>query len=370
MTYWLRGFRHLPRVKKFLVVLVLGVFCSLAGLGGFLFGEAKAERQLQRVLSPLGTLISGKPAEARDFPDPLNGVLYTKTQAAGWKDKLPLAVIVENHTDARPQSGMSKAEITYEALAEGGITRTMNLFLAEDTDVGPVRSNRTYFLDWLSEYGAGYAHVGGSPEAQSLVKTYGIADLDQFGLGTTAYDRVSFRFAPHNVYTSTARLRDAASKKGYNGPVAVELWKFKNKEASPSSRPASFNLKIGFGAAYSLSDYDVEWRYDPKTNTYLRFNGGASHTDETTKQQLTAKTIIVESLVTSLDPSGHSRLKMQTIGSGDVKIFTDGAVFSGTWKKDSRTSRTRFYDNAGGEIALNRGKIWVEIVPVGSTITY
>lgn len=371
MGYWLAGFRHLSKVKKFFVTTVFLLFLTFSVLGGFWFGEVRAEKALQRVLSPLGTLLTGKPPEARDFPNPLNGVLYTKTEAEAWKNKLPLAVIIENHTEARPQSGMSKAEITYEALAEGGITRTMNIYLSEDTQLGPVRSNRPYFLDWLSEYGAGYAHVGGSPEAQALVRQYGLKDLDQFALGTLAYERVNHRFAPHNVYTTTARLRSVAkSRYNYVGPVKIDMWAFKKKEATAGARPKSFNLKIGFGANYSLDDYDVEWRYDPKKNLYLRWNGGLAHTDAVTKQQLSAKTIIVQSMMTGLAESGSSRLKMRTTGEGEVKIFTDGKVTIGTWKKSSRTARTRFYDKSGKEIELNRGKIWIAIVPVGSPVTY
>ncbi len=370
MRYWLRVFSRLSGAKKFLVVLTLFFFVSAVGMAGFWFGEAKAQDALKRVFSPLGTLLTGKPPEAKDFPNPLNGILYTKSEAAAWKERLPLGVILENHTEARPQSGMQKAEITYEALAEGGITRTLNLFLAEDTDLGPVRSNRTYFLDWLSEYGAGYAHVGGSPEAQSLVTSYGIKDLDQFYVGTEAYSRVNFRFAPHNVYTSTAKLRTAAKKRGYSGPVAIKMWQFKDKEATAGARPKKFNLKIGFGAGYSLADYDVEWRYDPGTNTYLRFNGGVVHKDAVGNKQLSTKNIVVQYLVTTADPSGHSRLRMQTIGAGKVIVFTDGKAYVGTWKKSSRTTRTRFYDAKGKEIPLNRGKIWIEIVPSGSPVKY
>jgi len=364
-----RAFRKLPAFKKFLVVLTLVFFVAACGVAGFWFAESKAAEKLQRVFSPLGTLLTGKPEEPTDFPNPLNGVLYKASEAAAWKDLLPLAVIIENHTEARPQSGMQRAEITYEVLAEGGITRTMNIYLAQETALGPVRSNRTYFLDWVSEYGAGYSHVGGSPEAQSKVQSYKIKDLDQFSVGSEAYQRVSSRFAPHNVYTSTAKLRAAAKRRGYSGPVQIAMWNFKDKEATSGARPAKFNVKINFGSS-SLPDYRVEWRYDKVTNTYLRLNGGVAHLDATNKKQLSAKNIIVQYLVTTPDPSGHSRLRMQTRGSGKAIIFRDGRAYSANWRKSTLTSRTRFYDTKGNEIALNRGKIWIEIVPTGSLVRY
>src|SRR3990170_2448321 len=168
----LEKFKASSRGKKVIIVLTFLLFIAGSGTLGFLV--ASNLHASNKVFSPLGNLISGDPREPRNFPNPINGVLYTDSEAKKWKDRLPLAVVIENHLDARPQSGLSKAELVYETLAEGGITRLLAIYLAEDTRLGPVRSNRPYFLDWVSEYKAGYAHVGGSPKAQSLVGPYRI----------------------------------------------------------------------------------------------------------------------------------------------------------------------------------------------------
>src|SRR5581483_1401572 len=118
--------------------------------------------------------------------------------------KRPFAVVVENHPDARPQSGLSQADVVYEALAEGGITRFLAIFQSQDVkSIGPVRSARTYFNDWAQEWGAVYAHVGGNSDALALIKAGipGVSDADQF-FNDPYFTRISSRRPPHNTYTS------------------------------------------------------------------------------------------------------------------------------------------------------------------------
>lgn len=358
----LEKYKASSRVKKIFIILIFLLFIAFSGALGFLV--ASNLHASNKIFSPLGNLIGGDPREPRNFPNPINGVLYTQSEAEKWKGRLPLAVVIENHTDARPQSGLYKAELVYEALAEGGITRLLAVYLSEDTRLGPVRSNRPYFLDWLSEYDSGYAHIGGSPRAQALVRRYKIRDLDQFGLGFPTYERVASRFAPHNVYTTTARLRKAASGKGYKGPVDIESWDFTDEEATPSARPKKYEVRI----PYPAFGMGVLWRYDKGSNTFLRFNGGTRHKDAVSGKQLFAKNIIVQFVSTSLEDS-YGRLRMKNIGSGKVVIFKGGRNVSGTWRKKSRTARTKFFDKKGKEILLNRGKIWVEIVPADYKIS-
>src|SRR3989338_6720523 len=110
------------------------------------------------------------PDEPRDISNPLNGVLYKQSEAKLWQNRLPLAVMVENLVDIRPQSGLSRADIVYEALVEGGITRFMAVYTLTEpiVKIGPIRSARTYYVDWAEEYGGVFAYVGGSPEALGL----------------------------------------------------------------------------------------------------------------------------------------------------------------------------------------------------------
>ena len=146
-----------------------------------------------------------------------------------WEKRRPLGVMIENSSAARPQSGLSSADVVYEAVAEGGITRFMAVFLCQDTDpIGPVRSARTYYLDWISEYGASplYAHVGGAntpgpADALGQIERYGWGaynDLNQFSVGFPTfwrdYDRLGANTATeHTVYTSTQKAWAFAAAK-------------------------------------------------------------------------------------------------------------------------------------------------------------
>lgn len=362
VTYLKDRFKELPIFKKILVVFVFLIFVGVSVWFGYLFGSKKLDFKNQ-ALSPKGTLISGQPDPM--VPNPINGVLYKKSEADAWINNLPLGVMIENHTDARPQVGLSKADIVYEALAEGGITRFMAVYLQNDSKLEPIRSARPYYLDWISEYAGAYVHFGGSPDALDKINQYGIKDLNGLTIGGP-FTRDPNRPTPHNVYITTGQLRDLAAQRGYK-KEDFTMWKFNDTELTVDKRPASFSLKLGFLGTYC---YDVEWRYDPATNSYLRFECGAPHIDALDKSQLAAKTIIVETVGYHPDPSGHARIDMDTIGSGDLKVFENGTVIVGSWKKDSRTARTQFFDANGAEVKLNRGKIWVDIIPPGSPVTY
>lgn len=338
------------------------------------------------ISTPFGSLtdVSSSTEEGtRDRPCPLNGTLYTKTREDQWKQRRPLGVMIENHADARPIIGLTRADIVYEAVAEGGITRTLNIFLCQDAgDIAPIRSARTYFLDWVSEYNAGYAHVGGAntpgpADALGQIRDYGILDMDQFGLGFPTYWRGTDKLAPHNVHSTTKKLWQAAADRGF-GPQNKDgsrwdanfvQWKFKD-EAQLEQRGDQKPIIVPFWA--QSPDYTVTWKYDKNSNTYQRFIGETAQIDPATKEQMAPKNVVVqfqtEKTANDGYPDGH--LLYGTTGSGNALFSLDGKVIKGTWSKKSRTARTLYLDNLGKEIAFNRGQIWIETIPVGNTVTY
>lgn len=288
-------------------------------------------------------------------------------------NRRPLAVVVENHPDARPQRGLSEASIIYEAIAEGGITRFLTIFGPHSAvKVGPVRSARSYFIDWLLEYDALFAHVGGSQEALQKIRDLKVKDLDQFGLGEKAYKREpqEGKATEHTMFTTTDKLWEAAKTiKKFDTttfPTSPLLWK---EDEIADSRPKAQTITIPF----SSDSYEVKWEYDHPSNTYKRILAGKPHTDGNTGKQLTAKTVIIqevmrENVVTDQE-TGVTVWRMTTTGSGAVKVIQDGGVIEGTWKKPNQTTRTRFYDKNGNEIKLNRGLMWFEIIPPGTVVT-
>jgi len=264
--------------------------------------------------------------------------------------------MIENSMDARPQSGLIDAGIVYEAVAEGGITRFLALF--QDTNaksLGPVRSVRPYYLDWLVPFDGAIAHVGGSPEALSQIKSQKIKDLDQF-TNSSAYDRVNTRYPPHNVYTSTKRLDKIEKDKGYK---KSEFTGFaREKFEKPLDKPKVKTININYNSA----TYNVAYKYNTKCNCYRRSLGGAAHIDEKTKKQISPKVVITLEMVRSQN-GVYSVYK--TTGSGKVKIYQNGTVLTGKWTKKKRGEQFVFVDKAGKPIKLAPGKTWINIVEAG-----
>ena len=331
----------------------------------------------------LADLTSGDEEGTKDRPCPLNGAMYTKNREETWGKRRPLGVMVENHTDARPVVGLSRADVIYEAVAEGGITRFLTVFLCQDAgDIASVRSARTYFLDWVLEYDALYAHVGGAntpgpANALGQIRDYGIMDMDQFGLGFPTYWRGTDRLAPHNVHSTTKKLWEAAEERKF-GPEDEDgkrwddnfvEWKFKD-DISLESRGNQGDITVPFWDQYS--DYTVTWKYDREANVFRRYHGQEAQIDPLTKEHLSAKNVIVqyqtERKANDGYPDGH--LLYTTVGSGNALIFQDGKATSGKWVKGSRTERTKFLDSKGKEVELVRGLVWIETVPVGVDVAY
>ncbi len=385
--------------NKKLVYIIVGLLLYIVSAVGsyFFFNTSNANASKNQAVVNIPNQTNDKVAlnfdnsQPKTQPCPLNGVMYTASQQAWWQKHRPLGIMIENEIDARPQSGISFADVTYEAVAEGGITRTLNIYYCQDAGiVGPVRSARTYFLDYVSEYGDYplYAHVGGAntpgpADALGQITQYGwdgYNDLNQFGIGYPTYWRDDTRqghpvATEHTMYSTTSKLWAIGASRGLtNVDKQGDAWdanfvKYTFKSDSPASNPTASDITVPF---WGDSDYIVEWKYDAKNDDYLRFNGGTAHIDRDTNMQLTAKDIIVlfETQQSANDGYENNLHNLYgTKGSGDAKIFMDGKEISATWKKDTRTSRTLVYDANGNEIQFNRGHMWFEIVPLDQKLT-
>ena len=273
-------------------------------------------------------------------------------------------VMIENSREARPQAALSQASVVFEAIAEGGITRFLALF--QDTapeNIGPVRSARPYYVQWAIGFDAGYAHVGGSPEALANIKTWGAKDLDQFANGGS-YRRIAERAAPHNVYTSISALNQLEASKGYGTSTYTGFARTKGKPAA-SKTPAAKTIDIRISGPL----YNVHYDFNPTTNSYNRSEGGAPHIDANTNAQISPSVVVAIVLPYSIAGEGYHS-QYQTLGTGQAYIFQNGNVVSGTWTKVDNKSQVTFKDAAGKIIALNPGQTWVTAVGDSGAVTY
>jgi hypothetical protein len=323
---------------------------------------------------------------------PINGEKYSKQQKQWWEKHRPLGIMIENHEESRPQSGLSYSDMVYEAVAEGGITRFLAIFYCQDAGtVGPVRSARTYFLDFISEYGEYplYAHVGGAntpgpANALGQIEDYGwqlYNDLNQFAIGFPTYwrdpDRLGHPVATeHTMYSTTQNLWKIGEKRkltnvdedGVSWDESYAPFLFK-PDAASSLRPSAQTISFDFWKGYP--SYSVKWVYEKTTNNYTRSNGGLVHKDKDNDVPLTSKNIVILFMTESAANDGYEgnvhRL-YGTKGSGKAIVFQDGKEIQATWKKANRTSRLKLTAN-GQEVKFNPGRIWFEIVPLGNVVS-
>lgn len=289
-----------------------------------------------------------KKAEPTKYYSPLSGVEVADEAAT---KSAVTAVMIENSPDARPQSGLKQAEVVYEAIAEGGITRFLVLYQQNKPSlVGPVRSLRMYYVDWLAPYQASVAHVGGSAAALAEIRNGSYRDIDQF-FNANSYWRASDRYAPHNVYTNFENLDALNAAKGY---TSSEFTGFARADGKASDTPNATSIDLNFSSALYNTHYD----YDAASNTYLRSIGGQT-SDDREEGRIAPSVIIALHVDETTVLEDGWRQSIITTGSGKADIFQNGTVIEATWQKTDRASQLKFVDAEGKEIALNRGQTWI-----------
>src|SRR3989344_1501722 len=373
------------------IFLVLGLFLISAGLSFWLFTSLPKSTGIP--ISPLSASPSPgirsklDPSIPRTEICPLNGALFTKQERDVWETRRPLGVMIENSTDSRPQSGLSSADVIYEAVAEGGITRFMAMFycaasMAGNITIAPVRSARIYFVNLISEYDGLYNHVGGAgncddtnvdPRAKALcsIRTNKVKDLDQFGLDFKTCHRLTNRLDHDVAYEHTMacfldEIYAAGAKRGWTNVDAKGVpwdknfaaWKFQSPEDKTTGAPATsisyyfWGANRGVGTEFNQA-FDVSWSFDSVTNTYKRSNGGKSSIDLNTGDPITFSTVIVQFAKETATTDFEKHLLYDNIGKGTATVFMDGVATDATWSKATRTGRTIFKDTKGRELKLN-----------------
>ena len=280
--------------------------------------------------------------------------------------------MVENTPDARPQAGLGEADLVYEAIAEGGITRFMAVYgnASIPVTVGPVRSARPYYVDFAQELDALYAHAGGSQDGLAEITSTGVPDLDGLIIGSPIF----YRNNPHNVayehtlYTSTDALWKYAAQHWSTATGTYAPWTF--AADAPASTPTATKINV----SVSTADYADEWDYDQSTNSYKRMQAGVPMIDMDTNKQIAVKNVVLETVtrVDSTESYGSitKPISLYTLtGTGPALIFQNGNAIKGTWKKTG-SDRTRYYDASGKEVSFVAGETWVQLVETGSQITY
>jgi hypothetical protein len=299
-----------------------------------------------------------EPAEVRRFDAPLPR-LAERIVPPGPAEPYPLAVMIENLPEARPHFGLDQADVVYDALAEGGISRFMALYLTREADaIGPVRSTRHYFVYIAAEYNATLVHVGASPIGYAALGATRIRNVNE-SWGDPGLWRSARRYAPHNAFTSTLDARAAADAKAEGGAGTWGPLELKDP-ADRMPGPSAPLVRVRYPP---LGWYSVSYAYDASTNRYLRHMDGEPHVDAGSGTHLAASAVIVQVVPDEvIDREG--RLDLAQTGEGRAYYFQDGTTIEGYWTKADFGSRTQFWDTAGNRVRFNAdGTTWIQIVP-------
>lgn len=281
----------------------------------------------------------------------------------------PIAVSINNNHAAWPQAGLQDAYLSYELIAEGGITRILAFFKDTNTEkIGSVRSARHYFLDYVLENDAIFVHYGHSPQALSDIKSLGINNINGMYDGSTFYrDKTLKRASEHTAFTTMENIKKTIKSKGYRTETDKgTLLKYSavNKDYSKDE-----TSKVANNVSITYSDYQTtSYVYDKENKVYKMYMSKQEHTDLVTKKQYTVKNIITYQVENSaIDKKGRQNL--YNTGKGEGYFISNGIATKIKWSKASRSAKTKYTLMDGTELVVNDGNTWIHIQPKNKTLS-
>ena len=344
---------HLP-TRRAAVALAAASALLLAACGGGGGAKRKAAAPTSSEPPTIATTTTAPPTY------PLTGLPATDPVILG---RPALIVKIENAPEARPQSGLDAADVIYEERVEGTIVRFMAVFQSRDADpVGPVRSLRSTDPPVVTPIGGLFAYSGGIGPFIALLHQAPVVDV-----GVNAFDAAYYRRpgrpAPHNLYSSTPRLRQRTPA-GAKPPPPLFTYLGPGEPFAPAGVGPATHLDMSFGPLTSAT-----WDWDPQAGVWRRGTNGTPHTVES-GAQLGFTNVILQYVpyrnTGQVDPVREPVDEAVVVGSGDAIILCQGKVVKGTWTKGSAGDVTRYTDAAGQAVKLAPGTTWVMLAPVGA----
>ncbi len=277
-------------------------------------------------------------------------------------DDKPIAVVIDNDgKDSWPHSGLNDAYMIYEMYVEGGVTRLLAFFKGKDTSkIGPIRSVRHYFYDFVFEHDAFFVGFGVSPRASEDLRNLGVKMMNGI-LGDESYfwREEKYRYDYHSVYTSVENIKKAMGKKGISEKTEEKFLPYNDEMVELETQSIANKIVIPYNSIYK-----VTYEYNEKEKNYKRtMNSSTVH--QSPDGVLYAPVNIILQEVSNYTIAGDTagRQDMRTVGSGKGKYITGGKVIDITWQKNSRRAKTVYKTADGKELVLNPGLTFVNIVP-------
>jgi hypothetical protein len=286
-------------------------------------------------------------AALTDLPDP---TAVTKRRSA-------LTIKMDNTPEAHPQIGVNEADVVYEEIVEGGITRLAAIFNSNlPTVVGPVRSVRRTDREIVFPIGGLFAFSGGAQYAVASIETAPVKLFDQSNAGGAMF-RNSKRPPPHNLFANAAALMKMGGK--VHTPPALFSYISRSK---PAIGAPVGSFTVNFEAGYAVS-----YQWDATTHRWLRSIFGAPDL-EANGVRVTPANVVVMS-VNYIGGVGVEGSYAQMVGSGPVEIFSDGRLQKGKWFRSKIRLKTAYRSASGNVINLRPGQTFVELLATGETVS-
>lgn len=325
------------------------LLCVIISISFIISGCGKKSEPTAPVSNPKPAKTEASVDTTKKYFSPYTGEEVKKESL----DNIAAFAIIENSLDARPQSGLNAADIVYETMAEGGIPRFIALFQKNSVvKIGPIRSVRAYFLDISKEYSVPFAHCGGSAEALDKIKNENLMSMNEMTDSST-YWRDSMRKAPHNLYTSTDKLKELIKTKNFVKIPTVKLKFDKSYWNNDKLTPAT-NVFLKMNKFYNTG-------YIYKDGLYLKSMDGKSSINKEDEFPLTIKNIVIQITSIKMQQDGN-HLDIALVGHGDGYIISNGKSVKMRWSKKDTISQTILTDETGTELPLNPGKTWWNIL--------
>ncbi len=291
-----------------------------------------------------------------------------------------VALMIENSEYARPQFGLSSADVVYEAYMESFYyTRFMLLYWGHaPKTVGPVRSARPYFVSWVHSWGAAYAHAGGSTLGDQAIVNDGIHNMDGLANAQSLYHRTAAP-PPHNLFSDMVNLM-AYARRHWGNPSVTPQWSFAPATPSGASAPPYQTITMRWNARNTIE----QWRWNSQAAGYTRWvmcpvscsqTGYTQVMGENSHQPVVAKNIVFQYTTEYLDNSdpnpnpGDRWILIDTHGQGVAKMFLGNRYYVGTWRNAGPGQPTKFYLANGQPARFDPGQTWIEVVPTAASGT-
>ena len=277
-----------------------------------------------------------------------------------YANQKPFCIMINNISDAMPQSGLSQAAVTYEILVEGGITRFLCVFDQYDNieKLGPIRSARVPYVELAKMYDGLFAHYGWSPTAQEMIEgDPSINSLNGIYLGDIMYYRSDDKPAPHNVFTNSELIASGISNKGYNTQHSdnyEKMFSFNTKDKPLENGMPANKVSTAFS-----SDRVPYFEYNAEDGRYYRYQYGGPQIDAVTNEQLSYKNVIVMMVEYTSDSDGYYRFVSWNNCNLNAYYFTDGQYVLAKWKMENGVPK--FYNEDGSELKLNPGNTFITV---------